>query len=396
MDFLEIFPHLPAKSIFKFSVVSKECHEILSWKLLANKQCKNLEGREDSCFFIQPKSAPTSLQLNYLCETSKSFCGFPSASLEFLSTKGSMIASYNGLLCCKNLEDAEYPLFLCNPVTKTWLPIIKPTSDFKIDYPFSFILVCNIDDYNHEDDYKLMYVGSFSQDVWNTNTKLCRIYWPQKKVWEEYGEMVIGSRSIDFGSAAYLKNDGGTIHFMSDWGKYIAKNSPFYWPYIVSYNIRSSISKFLKIPRPARKGIFDSDCSCKFGVFKFKDPRTGKESICLIKLMKLVFSIWILTDAHSNKWKIILKSRSKAMGLYDDLKPTISGFSVINGNLLVIATGDNQLYRYPLTRDGIMSSKVKRAELIGCHQYGMDDLCFYSYSNTLRPCGDGAVPFPQQ
>ncbi|KAL8116727.1 hypothetical protein AgCh_023034 [Apium graveolens] len=130
--------------------------------------------------------------------------------------------------------------------------------------------------------------------------------------------MVIGSRSIDFGSAAYLKNDGGTIHFMSDW------------------------------------------------------------------------------DAHSNKWKIILKSRSKAMGLYDDLKPTISGFSVINGNLLVIATGDNQLYRYPLTRDGIMSSKVKRAELIGCHQYGMDDLCFYSYSNTLRPCGDGAVPFPQQ
>ncbi|XP_074361196.1 uncharacterized protein LOC141701444 [Apium graveolens] len=316
MDLLEIFPHLPAKSIFKFSVVSKECHEILSWKLLANKQCKNLEGREDSCFFIQPKSAPTSLQLNYLCETSKSFCGFPSASLEFLSTKGSMIASYNGLLCCKNLEDAEYPLFLCNPVTKTWLPIIKPTSDFKIDFPFSFILVCNIDDYNHEYDYKLMYVGSFSQDVWNTNTKLCRIYRPQKKVWEEYGEMVIGSRSIDFGSTAYLKNDGGTIHFMSDW------------------------------------------------------------------------------DVESNKWKIILKSRSKAMGLYDDLKPTISGFSVINGNLLVIATGDNQLYKYPLTGDRIMSTKVRRAEIIGCHQYGMDDLCFYSYPTLFDHAEMVAAPFP--
>lgn len=395
MDLLEIFPHLPAKSILKFSIVSKQCLENLSWKLLANKQCKNLEGREDSCFFIQPKSSPTNLQLHFLCDSFKSFCGFPSVSLEFLSSTGSIIASYNGLLCCKNLEDAEYPLFLCNPVTKTWLPIIKPSSHFKINHPSSnFVLVGNVDNYNPVDDYTLMYVGSSSEDVWNTNTKLCKIYSPQNKVWEERGEMVVGSRSIDFGSPAYLKNGGGTIYFMSDWSNYIRRNSPFYWSYIVSYNIRNSISKFLKIPRPARKGVFDY--RCKFGLFKFKDPKAGTESICLVKLLKLVFSIWVLTDVDSNKWKMIMKSRSKAMGLYDNLKPNISGFSVMNGNLLVIATGDNQLYKYALTGDPIKSSKVKRAEKIGSHQCGTDDVCFYSYSNTLRPCGEGAVRFPVQ
>ncbi|KAK1388439.1 hypothetical protein POM88_016617 [Heracleum sosnowskyi] len=208
--------------------------------------------------------------------------------------------------------------------------------------------------------------------------------------------MVVGSRSSDFGSSAYLKNGGGTIYFMSDWSKYITKNSPFYWPYIVSYNIRNSISKFVKIPKPARKGVLDNDYSCKFGVFTLKDPKAGTESICLVKLMKLVFSVWVLTDIDSNKWKMIMKSRSKAMGLYDNLRPTISGFSVMNGNLLVIATDDNQLYKYTLTSDRIKSCKVKRAEKIGCHQCGREDVCFYSYSNSLRQCGQGAVPFPLQ
>ncbi|KAK1388442.1 F-box domain-containing protein [Heracleum sosnowskyi] len=393
----EIFSHLPAKSIFKFRIVSKQCHENSSLVLLAFKQCKNLESKEDLCFIIQPKNcekvSPTNLQLNFLCETSKPFCGFPPPSLEFLSTTGSILASSNGLLCCKNIGKAEYPIFLCNPVTKTWLPIIKPTSYFNIDqYQFSFVLACNVD-HNREDDYILMYAGP-RPDVWDTSINLCKIYSPRKKAWEESGEMVVGSRSIDFGSPAYLKNDGGTIYFMSDWNEYltITKNRPFYWPYIVSYNIRNSISKFLKIPKPARKGVF-KDHSSMFGVFKFKDPTTCRESICLIKLMKLVFSVWMLTDINSSTWKLIMKSRSKAMGLYEYLKPTISGFTVINGNLLLIATAD-QLYGYTLTGDLMKSSNVKRAVKIGWHGCGRDDVSFYSYSNTLRPCGDGAVPLP--
>ena len=209
--------------------------------------------------------------------------------------------------------------------------------------------------------------------------------------------MMVGLRSIDFGSPAYLKNEngGGTIYFMSDWNKYLTKDSPFYWPYIMSYNFGNSISRFLKIPRPARKGVLDDNC--KFGVFKFRDPESGTESICLIRLMKFVFSVWVLTDVDSNTWRMIMKARSKAMGLYEDSRPTISGFTVMNGNLLVIATSDNQLFTYTLTRDLTTSSNVKRAAKIGSHdQCGREDVCFYSYSNTLRPCGHGELPLPLQ
>ncbi|KAL1819962.1 hypothetical protein ACET3Z_014831 [Daucus carota] len=214
----------------------------------------------------------------------------------------------------------------------------------------------------------LMHVGSRSEDVWETGTRLCSIYSPQNKVWQERDEMMVGLRSIDFGSPAYLKNEngGGTIYFI-----------------------------FLKIPRPARKGVLDDNC--KFGVFKFRDPESGTESICLIRLMKLVFSVWVLTDVDLNTWRMIMKARSKAMGLYEDSRPTISGFTVMNGNLLVIATSDNQLFTYTLTRDLTTSSNVKRAAKIGSHdQCGREDVCFYSYSNTLRPCGHGELPLPLQ
>ena len=72
-----------------------------------------------------------------------------------------------------------------------------------------------------------------------------------------HGEMMVGLRSIDFGSPAYnLKNEngGGIIYFMSDWNKYLTKNSPFYWPYTLCVIIWELYLQIPKYTKTCKKG----------------------------------------------------------------------------------------------------------------------------------------------
>lgn len=106
------------------------------------------------------------------------------------------------------------------------------------------------------------------------------------------------------------------------------------------------------------------------------------QSICLVKLNKNVFSIWVLCDEEKNSWHQVFEMHVEDMGL-EGSDIVVAGFTVLNGKFLLIAT-DLLVYQYNLSSES--SGKVEKICGHACGGY----VFFHSFSSTLRSCGDGA------
>jgi hypothetical protein len=76
------------------------------------------------------------------------------------------------------------------------------------------------------------------------------------------------------------------------------------------------------------------------------------------------------------------------MGVMEE-DPVVTGFSVLNGDLLIFAT-KNKIYSY-----GLSASNENYMKFEEICDHGCDDnqVSFTSYSNTMRSCGtDDAQP----
>ncbi|KAH7854298.1 hypothetical protein Vadar_012196 [Vaccinium darrowii] len=377
-EILEIFSHLPAKPLMKFSSVSKACNDYVSNPFFVEKQNRNMELTSECSFFIQPNSCKRykgALEFHVFPGEANS-SGVPSESIEFLENTGRVLGSSNGLICCRNINNKVMTdqIFLCNPATRSWLGIPSPASLTRsTDHDLRIFFRCNIDLYDKfPGDYLLMVMEE--EEDWS-NTLSCKVYVPQKERWLEAGHIDCGGRNLLFESGAYQNH---TVYFLSDWSPYFAKNSPFHWPYIVAFDPKEGKSRFVKVPKEARKGL--NDQSCKMNIFPWKE----ENSICLVKLLKGVFIVWVLRDINSGSWSKILKIRARAMRM-DEPNPRIAGFAVLNGNALVFAT-TKRTYVYELAGDW----KSRRVKKVCRHQCG-ENVLISSYSSTLRPCGVGAM-----
>ncbi|XLR37524.1 hypothetical protein S83_022184 [Arachis hypogaea] len=126
-----------------------------------------------------------------------------------------------------------------------------------------------------------------------------------------------GSRDLKFDM---LMICNGTLHFISDCYNYLANDSTHFRPYIMSYKITKGDederveTKLLRVPKEARRGSHDD--SCDMNIFKW-GAIAGHQTICLVRLRKCVFTIWILTNYESCSWRRIMKVRVKRMGLVE-------------------------------------------------------------------------------
>ncbi|KAK2994675.1 hypothetical protein RJ640_026154 [Escallonia rubra] len=373
--FEEVFSNLPAKALCRFKSVCKGCNELTGDDFFLKKHSTNMQSLEDSCFFLQA-NFPSAVELHSLVRTDRLSCGVPVGSLYHLSNTGQVLASNNGLVCCKNTED-QTSLFLCNPAAQTWVSIPMPDCVKDNNRSFHVLLQCNEGCSEFPDHYVLIIVAS--DGSWSS--RLCAVtYSPEERVWKDCGIVEAGSREIDQNTPPVYID--GTVYLMTDCFPYLSRSSPFYRPYIVAYETKNSASRFLKIPKAARKGIHDQ--SCQLRIFKWNSG--SESSICLVRLRKSVFSVWKLVDSDFSRWKHILKMRAVAMGIKEP-QLTIAGFTVINGNSLLIAT-NKKIYRFKLA-GGVTERKV--VEVCG-HTHCGKSVVLHSYSNTLRPCGHGAVP----
>ncbi|KAL2342858.1 hypothetical protein Fmac_004143 [Flemingia macrophylla] len=366
------FSHLPAKAVYKFKCVSKSVSRLLGETYFARKQTENSMRMDDTCFFLQQDRTQwynEQLQL-YPLPGKESSSGVSRDVLGFLS-HSRVLSSIMGLILCRTTSMMTVKLFICNPATKSLLSI--PTPEKVEEKPYSDLTMMLLESSSDCDDYMVFYIEG--PDDWSSNY-VCKFYKPREGVWKtKETTFFSGARNMKLNMPVHCN---GAVHFISSCYPYLTRESCFFRPYIMSYNIENATSTMLRVPREARTG--SHDLSCDMSIFSWEK---NQSSICLVRLRKSVFTIWILTDYHSNRWLRILKVRTKGMGLREE-DPKITGFTVMNSEFLILAT-TTRVYSYGLTQENYM--KVKEI----CQHGYESNVCFTSYLDTLRTCGLGAT-----
>ncbi|KAL0337155.1 UNVERIFIED_CONTAM: hypothetical protein Scaly_1990600 [Sesamum calycinum] len=351
-ELFDIFSWLPAKSLYRLSSVCKSSKELLSDDFFIRKQFKNMQLVPDRDFFIIQKYRNGNLESHALSSKNSS-AGPPPESLDFLENHGNIIASSNGLLCCRSIADYdEYPLFLFNPTTWSCLPIPIPDKRATRLWgsEIGFVFVCEKD----EDDFLLL--ALLTPNEWGAKFH-CKIYSPEHRSWRDVGRVDLGHRDMTFEHTVKLN---GVVYMVSDCFNYLDRGSRFFWPYIVAYDVKNSSSQFFKIPKGARKGLGDN----RLRIFEWGDhPSTSEfNSICLVKLLKNVFTVWVLMRTSSSYyWKRVFRMRVQAMALApSNISPRsrVEGFAVLNGSVLIFAIG-RKVYSYNL-KDGNNAGQPKK------------------------------------
>ncbi|XP_057425069.1 uncharacterized protein LOC130718484 [Lotus japonicus] len=304
--------------------------------------------------------------------------GEPQKFLNSLAMSAKILTSSNGLVLCRSRSrESEVQLFICNLITKTWLPIATPK--MLLEAPGDDVYVAfectnnNLD----VDDYRIIL---FEMPLeWSSHLDL-KVYLPKEGVWKAMERsFIVGSRNMRLDMPVILHNN---LHIISNCSPYLTPLSPYYRPYIMTYNFESGQSTMLRLPKDAIKGSHDD--SCNMGIFEWgKKAKNLDRSICLVRLRKSVFIVWILVEYGSTLWRRILKIRVKDMKLEEE-DQRVQGFTVMSGDCLIFATETN-VYEYDLCGE-----HLPRAKKI-CEHNWRSPICFTSYSNTLRPCGTGAT-----
>ncbi|PIN17292.1 hypothetical protein CDL12_10046 [Handroanthus impetiginosus] len=404
-ELFEIFSWLPTKDLYKFSTVCRTFNQLLFEDAFIKKQCKNMQLVGDTHFFLHHVRnfsrkvefhAISSNNSNVLSGDGAGLYGYepkhqllPHASLDFLINKGSILASSNGLLCCKNVNDNEDLLFLFNPTTRSYWPI--PTPDETINSDKEINLVFAYDhDAEAERSFAYLLMAIVVPTEWGAPFR-CKVYSPKQNIWREGGKINTGERNL---CLQYSFKHNGVIYMISDTGKYLTKDSPFYWPYVVAYDIKNSCSKFLKLPMEAweEAGYLCLDLR----IFKWgPNPNSALNSICLVKLLDNVFTVWVLNtttnveenNTYSYYWSQVFYMPIIGMGLsslLDDVK--VTGFTVMNGGVLLFAT-DKKVY----SCDILGWSDVGRVEEVCGHGFGENFVNFRPFCGTLCRCGPAAA-----
>ncbi|KAF7827922.1 F-box protein [Senna tora] len=295
-----------------------------------------------------------------------------------------IMTSSNGLILGRSTKcNSEIELFISNPATKSWLPIptlncLKENPDFDINIAFE----CNQDS-----ELGFMLCLFEVPDEWSSSCYGLKFYSQKEGIWKRFEKsFFIGDRPMRFDMHVFYNK---AFHFISNCFPFLSKKSLYFRPYIMSYNIEDGGSRMIRLPKEARRGSHDS--SCEMGIYKWGKARNSDESICLVRLRKCVFSVWILIDYEASKWRKVLKIRVKAiLGMKEEEPIIVRGFIVMNGDYLVFAT-KKKVYSYGLGYENYM-----KLQEICDHKFDddADKVCFTSYSDTLRLCGNGATTLP--
>ncbi|XP_068475316.1 F-box protein At1g30790-like [Phaseolus vulgaris] len=315
----EIFPicsYLPAKSLYRFKAVNKGFYNLLGEGFFLVNHVHNSLKRDDTCFFVQLERPCNEEVRLHLLPSQQQGSGVSSEVLQSLSKSSQILASIKGLILCRSIDKTPSEFYICNPATKSQLPISLPTHDEENLNARAHVMIMLLECYDEFDDYMVVHFETPTD--WSSDYA-CKILKPQEGLWKTMEKgFCAGGRNIKFNMPVH---DNGVIHFISDCGSYITKGSPYFEPYIMSYNLKNGTSTMLKLSKTARKS--STDKKCDMSIFNWGKVSMTSSSICLVRLKRSTFKVWILKDYKTSRWKRIMKIKTKEMCLKEKY-PTIT------------------------------------------------------------------------
>ncbi|XP_062076152.1 F-box protein At5g03970-like [Humulus lupulus] len=182
-------PYLPAKTLCKFKTVCKDWKLHISTPFFVHTQSNNFQ--QISGFFCQSKSDPPFF-VSLPNTTSTSCYGVPDPSLSFLPEPVELRASSNGLLCCQGHPNLGGYYYICNPATKQWKKLPKPTAPHGSDPALALVFEPHL--LNFTADYKL--VCAFPCDRDSNQGYEFHIYSSAQGSWRVSSEMYLGRKKL--------------------------------------------------------------------------------------------------------------------------------------------------------------------------------------------------------
>ncbi|XP_076882470.1 putative F-box/LRR-repeat/kelch-repeat protein At1g11620 [Bidens hawaiensis] len=174
---------LPAKTLIKFRGVCRDWKMMISTPFFAHNQ--SLSYSSLSGVFLQPLGdPPTFISIDPVT------CGVPDPALTFLPEPVIVLASSNGLLCCQ-AKSGDQAYFICNPVTKQWKKLPKPSMEHGSEP--AAVLIFKPSLLNFVAEYKL--VCAFQSSDFDDATEF-EIYSSKDDKWKVSGEINFSAKRL--------------------------------------------------------------------------------------------------------------------------------------------------------------------------------------------------------
>nr|GMD55431.1 F-box protein At5g49610-like isoform X2 [Ipomoea batatas] len=302
-------PFLPAKSLFRFLAVCRDWKLHISTPSFHHNQslcCRGISG----LFCQTPENPPVFVPIH------PESCGVPDPSLSFLPEPVVIRASSNGLLCCQGLDEDRY-YYLCNPVTKQWKKLPKPTASHG-SKP-ALVLIFEPSLLNSVPEYKL--ICAFESTDFDDATEF-EIYSSKNNSWNVSKAICFRDEKADLGSGVHV-------------------NGVVYWPvesdHILSFDLTKHRSKLLD--------CLTAGIDCLLGAF---DGRLCKVYILGDEVFVNVFKVLNMhkiTWDESEMWEdtLVLDPDNTFIPLDDDYINTRA--VAVSRDILVVVC-DNEFYCY--------------------------------------------------
>ncbi|KAM0032486.1 putative F-box domain-containing protein [Helianthus debilis subsp. tardiflorus] len=174
---------LPAKSLFKFRGVCRDWRLVISTPFFAHNQ--SLSYSSVSGMFFQSRGDPPTF-----ISTDPESCGVPDPALSFLPSPIDIVASSNGLLCCQ-AKTGDRAYYICNPVTKQWKKLPKPSMEHGLEP--AAVLIFKPSLLNFVAEYKL--ICAFRSNDFDDATEF-EIYSSKDDAWKVSGEITFSAKKL--------------------------------------------------------------------------------------------------------------------------------------------------------------------------------------------------------
>ncbi|XP_021773275.1 uncharacterized protein LOC110737213 [Chenopodium quinoa] len=362
--------------------MAKSSLEYLSETHFAKKQSHNSCMKAEESLIIQEDSSlrerVQKLRICFLPEN-HSYNGVPKDSIMFLAKKGRILASNNGLILCRTIDSSEpTELFLCNPSTRTWLPLKLPSEELakrlQDNGELKVALVCgNVfgkKSTNFPLDYTLLLFNESDLENWGSGYDVYML---------EEGEWILIDKNIDT-KKGELKFD---YQACCEDGLYILSEGCS--PHVFHYDVENRTPRDIALPEN-HEGYLDICCFRVFG-WERKEGHSWFDSICLVKCFDKLITIWVLEhkatsskEKKSSSWRWLSSIHIEDDLCIEDSRWT-NNFTILEKHL-IFADLDGNIYRYYLV--GKNYGKLDKI-----YEYGHSSslkLRFNSFSTTLRPC----------
>ncbi|CAK9185568.1 unnamed protein product [Ilex paraguariensis] len=214
---IDVLSRLPTKALLSLKCVSKEFHSLISdcsiLPLLV-KRAEQLSG-----FFFQERFqwCDDDIKAISYIPVERGEADVQCTILDFLPESVVILASSNGLICCRSCFPSPQPaIYVCNPLNKEWVSLQWPAPDkgsslalafdpfrdlLDVSTNFRVVTVCQTETDTDADDYHFSFdIYSSAMGVWRKSVEICQC-----------NHNLFKNKGIFIGGVLYWLTDGDQI-----------------------------------------------------------------------------------------------------------------------------------------------------------------------------------------